>query len=127
MAESKLPRRVEAFVERHFSTGAQVQVLLLLHGQRERLWTVEAIADELRVDPEHATLLMASLAESGLLVRDGDAYRYQPSSTKLAGDADAFVAAFPTYRVAIIRLIFSKPRRSLRDFSDAFRLKEEED
>jgi hypothetical protein len=126
MEESKLPRPVEAFVDRHFATGAQVQVLLLLHGDRERSWTAGAMAKELRVDSEHAALLLASLAESGLLRRDEDGYRYHPRSEKISDDADTFVAAYPNYRVAIIRLIFSKPRRSLRDFSDAFRLKEEE-
>lgn len=123
---SKLPRRVEAFVERHFATGAQVHVLLLLHGERERPWTAEAIARELHIDPEHAELLLAPLAESGLLRREKETYRYHPSTARLSNEAEAFVAAYPTYRVAIIRLIFSKPRRSLRDFSDAFRLKEEE-
>lgn len=125
MESRKLPRRVEAFVERHFATAAQVQVLLLLHGDRERSWTAEAIARELRIDPDHAELLLAPLAESGLLRKNGG-YRYHPRSPRLSDDADAFVALYSTYRVAIIQHIFSKPRRSLRDFSDAFRLKEEE-
>jgi DNA-binding IclR family transcriptional regulator len=126
MDGSKLPRSVEAFVERHFATGAQVQVLLLLHGQRERAWTVDAIARELHIDQEHAELLVVPLVESGLLSGGKAGYRYDPRTARLADEGDSFVAAFPTYRVAIIRLIYSKPRRSLRDFSDAFRLKDEE-
>jgi hypothetical protein len=127
MDGSKLPRNVEAFVEQHLATGAQVDVLLLLHRERERSWTADAIAQDLHVDGEHAELLLASLADSGLLVREKRAYRYHPRTARLSDEADGFIAAYPSYRVAIIRLIFSKPRRSLRDFSDAFRLKDEDD
>lgn len=127
MGQTKLPKDVENFVERHLSAAAQAEALLLVYRERDKSWTASAVGEQLRIDAEYAEQLLAPLAADGLLQRKGDAYRYGPRTTPLAAAVDAFVAAYPNYRVAIISLIFSKPRPSIRDFSDAFRLRSEDD
>jgi hypothetical protein len=127
VGQTRLPNDVEDFVERHLSAAAQAEALILLHREREKSWTAASVSEELRIDAEHAEQLLAPLAADGLLVRKGDRYRYGPRTARLTAAADAFVAAYPTYRVAIISLIFAKPRPSVRNFSDAFRLRSEDD
>jgi hypothetical protein len=127
LGRTELPENVKDFVERHLTAAAQAELLLLMHREQERTWTAAAMSAELRTDVDHAEQLPEPLAVDGLLQRKGDDYRYQPRTTRLSAAADAFVAAYPTYRVAIISLIYSKPGPSMRDFSDAFRLRDEED
>ena len=123
---AELPREVRAFVERHLVTGAQAEVLLLVHGDADRVWQASTVGRELRIDERQAEHLLDRFVSSGVLRRETDGYRYEPRTRKLAEVAGDFVALYPTYRVAIISLIFSKPSGSIRDFSDAFRLRDED-
>lgn len=122
MSDRELPREVKAFVERHLVTGAQADVLVLVQRDR-RAWTAAEAGRELRIDPDQARSLLERLQRSGLLRRRGDAFQYEPRDAGLRAVADAFVELYPTYRVAIISLIFSRPAGPIRDFSDAFRFR----
>jgi hypothetical protein len=123
---TEFPSEVRAFIERHITTGAQLEVLLLLHGDPDRHWTAAAAGRELRIDAEQSEKALARLAAGGLLVLEGPGYRFAPRRARKAELVAALAALYPTYRVAIISLIFSKPSGPIRDFSEAFRLKEED-
>ena len=118
---------MRAFIVRHLSSGAQLEVLLLLHRHRDRAWSATAVARELRIDSEQAAWVLSRLATDGLLGGDREAgYRFEARLRRKASAVDALAALYPTYRVAIISLIFSKPSGPMQDFSDAFRLREED-
>lgn len=97
-----------------------------MHRDREQAWSANAVSRELRIDPEHASTAMAHLAEKGLLVHSDSGYRLCPRRKRDSEMVDAVAALYPTYRVAIISIIFSKPSGPIRDFSDAFRFREED-
>jgi len=122
MGETDLPRDVKAFIQRHLSTGAQADVLVLLQRER-RGWTAAQVGKELRIDTEQAASLLAALQRSGLLRGDGGSYEYSPRDPRLEAVADSFGRLYPIYRVAIISLIFSRPTGAIHDFSEAFRLR----
>ncbi len=127
MSSAELPSEVRAFIVRHLSSGAQLQVLLLLHREPDRVWQAAAVGRKLRIDPEQAGWALAGLAADGLLVGgDESGYRFEPRLRRKGRAVDALAALYPAYRVAIISLIFSKPSGPMRDFSDAFRLREED-
>jgi hypothetical protein len=117
---------VRAFIVRHLSSGAQLEVLLLLHRHRDRAWSAAAVGRELRIDPEQAGWVLSRLAADGLLGGDEAGYRFEPRLRRKTSAVDNLAALYPTYRVAIISLIFSKPSGPMQDFSDAFRLREED-
>jgi hypothetical protein len=118
---------VRAFIVRHLSSGAQLEVLLLLHRHRDRAWSPAAVGRELRIDLEQAGWVLSRLAADGLLGGDEEGgYRFEPRLRRKAGAVDALAALYPSYRVAIISLIFSKPSGPMQDFSDAFRLRDED-
>ena len=127
MEQSGLPASVRKFVAAHLTTGAQAEVLVLVHRQPRRSWTAAELAREFRISAEHAESLLAQLADVGLMRRDADRFSYEPRSADLGRAADEFAAAYPTYRVAINTIIFTKPSRSVQNFSDAFRFREEEE
>ena len=97
-----------------------------MHGQHDMTWTAASVGRELRVEPEQAAAALGHLARSGLLAREGEAFRLRP---RRAGDAELvarLAELYPTYRVAIVSIIFSRPSGPIRDFSDAFRLRDED-
>lgn len=127
MSEAEFPKEVQAFVERHLTSGAQLEVLLLLHADTARTWTPTAVGRELRIDPDQAEAALARLATDKLLSREEGGYRFAPVRAKKASLVDALARLYPAYRLRIISFIFSKPARPMREFSDAFRLREEAD
>jgi hypothetical protein len=122
----RLPKDLQDFVERHLTAAAQTELLVLMHREPERSWTAATASRELHIDAEHAEQLLAPMAADGLLQRKDDGYRYRPRTARLSVALDAFVAAYPAYRVAIVSLIYSKSRPTIRD-SDASRPRDEED
>lgn len=125
MGRVELPATLRAFIERHFTSAAGVEVLLLLHRERQG-WSAPTVAQELRFHTDQAQQLLKELAKSRLVARDLDIYHYAPRTTELASSVDALAEFYPSFRTAIISLIYSKPDRSIRDFSEAFRLRDED-
>lgn len=114
------------FIEGCFTTAVQVEVLLLLHRDKEQAWSATAVSRELRIDPEHASAAITHLASNELLLSTDGGYRLGPLRKRDSELVDAVAALYPSYRVAIISIIFSKPSGPIRDFSEAFRLREED-
>lgn len=125
MADGRLSPDVQRFIERHLHDGAHAEVLVLLHRQRHA-WVAGEVARELRIDADQAERLLGALRDSGLLLREGAAYVWAPRDEGLAEVADRFCGLYPTYRVAVISLIFSKPSISFCERSDGSRWRPED-
>ena len=54
-------------------------------------------------------------------------YVYSPSSAHAAKIVEELSVLYKIRRVTIITLIYSKPSEQIRDFSDAFRFKKDEE
>lgn len=87
---------MRAFIERHLTSAVQLEVLLLLHGDRDRSWSAVAVGRELRINPDQAHEALARLAEDGLLAYDESVFRLAPSKTRKAELTDASAALYPT-------------------------------
>ena len=126
MGRSELPASVRALIEHHFDSAADVDTLLLLCAADAPL-TGPAVARELRIDSDQAAGILTRLCRAGLLRVDGDSYRYRPRSPKLADAVATLARLYPTYRLAIVSEIYARPSGPIRDFSEAFRLRNEDD
>lgn len=121
----KLPASVRHLVEHHFESAADADTLLLLcRGQRD--WTAAAVAGELRLDVDQAAEILARLRRRGLLRGESESYRFHPQDASLAEGVAQLAELYPTYRVAIVALIYARPTGPIRDFADAFRLRRED-
>jgi hypothetical protein len=127
----RLPHEVTRFISKHIHGFSQLELLLHLHGQPEREVTIDVVAREQRMAEDQAAGLLHDLHSRGLLVTSDHegkrSYRYEPRSRELARQVDALAKTFPTYRHAIVQLIFSKPAESVTNFAEAFRLRKDED
>ncbi len=130
MQTSDLPENVRRFIAHHIHSVEQLEILLLLHQQPERVWNSEAVARELRIAPASATERMEDMVHTRLLRRQGvspEEYRYGPESMKLDDAVRGLATEYAKRRVMIINLIYSKPIDKIRTFADAFRIRKDDD
>jgi hypothetical protein len=122
---------VVRFINKHLHGFSQLELLLHLRDNPNESVTPETAARELRLGDEQAAGLLHDLHSRGLLVTDTvdgqKRYRYDPATRALARQVEALAKLYPTYRHRIIQLIFAKPPESVTNFSQAFRLRKEED
>ena len=116
MASNELPASVQHLIRHHFSSATDVDALLLLR-RDHRAWTAPALARELRMNVDQAEAVLSRLQRSGLVRTADDSYRFDPRDPALAGAAAALAQLYPAYRVAVISLIYCRPRGSISDFS----------
>ena len=125
--DRRMPAVVHRFVERYLASAAELEVLLLVHRLPDERWHASAVARALRIDINQAGAMLSRLARHRLLRRVGDGFCYEPKTPALASAVQELADAYPTFRVAIVSLIFSRPTGPIRDFSDAFRFRPERD
>jgi hypothetical protein len=118
-----VPGHLRRFIGRHFVSGAQVEVLLLLRAGRDWTWTARDVSRELRIDADQAEHILKRCVRSGLVRNLDDRYRYSPRTATGSAEVDALAHLYPLYRLAIISIIYSQPTAPIRDFSDAFNLR----
>jgi hypothetical protein len=108
----------------------QLEILLLLFGQRERAWSSDDIARELRVDAAWVDSQLGNLCTNGVVTCTTTkplTYQYQPKSPELDQAVVGLAQAYADRRVTVISMIFSKPIDKLRSFADAFKIRKDKD
>lgn len=121
-----LPPDVVTFLGDHIASLAQLEIVLLVREQGERM-TAAAIGRALCIDEGWAGAELHALATRGLLAEDpGPPITFRVASDPSLGDTLAAVAeAYAQRRVTIVSLILAKPTDTVRVFADAFRLRKE--
>jgi predicted transcriptional regulator len=125
LGRNELPRSVRNLIEQHVNSAADIDTLLLLYRQ-DGPWTASSVARELRIDEDQAAGILAHLRRRGLLRAEGDSYRFHPRDAPIAEAVADLNGVYPAYRVAIVALIYARPTGPIRDFSNAFRLRNED-
>lgn len=128
MVPDALPHDVRRLVSRDVKSVAELEALLFLFEHRSRDWSAEEMADVVQTDAAGAERVMFDLMARGLLKATWaplTRYQFAPTSPELRQTVHRLAELYPTRRLAIIELVAAGPSRSLRLFSDAFRLREE--
>ena len=123
MSGDPLLPHVRALVSQRIESVAQLDLLLFLHGQRDRVWSAAQISAELRISPDWTSAQLDRLADRGFLKREGGGFSFS------AGDLDAAVGdlakAYRAFPVTVVGAIYppgAKENEGLKRFADAFRL-----
>lgn len=100
-------------------------MLLILHADASRAWTVAELSSELRSSPYAIESRMPGLLNAKLAEKNGDSYRYAAT-----GRSHAFVeelqAEYVGRRFSVIDLVFARPS-AIQFFADAFKIKDDRD
>lgn len=125
MAKREFSAAFRTFVNKNITSVEQIEVLLILHANPDRVWTVGEVSAILRSSPYAIESRMPGLISAKLAKAVEGGYQYAAS-----GRTHAFVETlqdeYSARRFSVIELVFSKPD-PLQSFADAFRLKEEGD
>jgi hypothetical protein len=127
---SDLSPESRRFIDRCVESVEQLEVLLLLLHAPDKSWTVDTVAGSLGMTRDPAATALERLGSRNLLdvrIADDVYYRFNPGSPDLAAGARALSAAYRESRVAVLGFLASRPARHLRDFADAFRLRNDGD
>lgn len=127
MSKRGFPEAFRQFVGKHISSIEQIEVLLMLHADSERLWSVADISGELRSSRPSIQSRLNGLVRSGLVIRrDGDLYSYASRE-----QYDALVVMlrqeYTGRRFSVIEMVHSRPIHAARSFAEAFRVKDDQD
>lgn len=115
---------------KHIHSLEELQLLLALMQTPDRWWDATAAARELGLARPAARRGLDALAARNLLdIRiTGDVrYRFHPGTGELRAAARAIEDAYRANPLAVVQLVTQTGRRGLRDFSDAFRIRRDDD
>lgn len=115
---------VKRFVREKIQTVPKLEVLLLLHRERSRRFTLAEVASELHCENDTAREQLIALESIGLVEVDFDRskYRYQPANKNLSSIVDRLAVAYPKQRVPILSAILTEDPNKVRRFVEAFKL-----
>lgn len=120
----ELSNEVKEFIAKYIHSVLQLEVLLVVSQNKDKLWTPAAVGRKLNLSAESAKVQLDGLSRRLLTLdeADEDGYRYNPSSDELDQTVSRLASAYATQRVAILTLIFAKPVDKVRLFKEAFRM-----
>jgi DNA-binding MarR family transcriptional regulator len=119
------PSDVKEFIGQHIHSVAQLEVLLALQREPERVWTAEEVTSLLFLQPQMVSQLLADLVRRGFVAESDATFQYRPQNEQIAGLIARLASLYQERRVAVTTEIFSKPIDFMKAFADAFRLREE--
>lgn len=126
----ELPSLVMEFVADHLRSLDELQLLMTSMEAADRWWDADTASRELGITRTAARRALDHLAAHNLFdIRvTGDVrYQFRPGTAELYDAALACADAYRANPVAVINLVTAAPRRSVRDFADAFRIRQDDD
>jgi len=113
---------INTFIREQIQTVPKLEVLLLLHREQSRPFTLAEVASELGFENDTAREQLTALEAIGLIETNKDKYRYHPANATLGSIVDRLAMAYPRQRVPILSAILSEDPNKVRRFVEAFKL-----
>jgi hypothetical protein len=124
--KQELSAEVRQFIAEHVDAAEHLEILLLLHRTPDKQLTALEVSQAVYTVPASATMRLEGLVASGFASSTGGAdprYWFDPKREDLRRQVDVLAEAYKADRVAVIKLIFSKPPDPVQSFADAFKLR----
>ncbi len=119
----EFPEDLRRFIRRHIDSLDELESLLLLAREPARDWSAEVLAEALYTSVQAAKTNLVRLKAKGLVESGGESsgptYRFRASGES-APLVDRLGRMYPTWRVTVTTLIYSKPDPGIEAFKDAF-------
>jgi hypothetical protein len=128
MSPPPISPRVLKFIAEKIDSVAELETLLIMSDDEQRLYSVQEIASRLYTEAQKAGRILDALVRRALIVAEGEPPRFRFSPTH-SDDRKVFAEVADAYRrnlVAIATYIHSKASGSVKEFARAFDLKKEQ-
>jgi len=111
------------FIQGSIRSVWSLEVLLLLRRDRDRTWSAEAVARELRANERLVSDQLPALQTAGLVSCDEDGCTYA-APPALDGLCERLEAAYRERPGQVIKAITAGPNDKIQIFADAFRFRD---
>lgn len=118
---------VRRFIARHLRSPEDLEVLILVVTTPERGWTAAAVASELRISGASAQATLEHLCGRNLLdvrISENLLYRFNPGTEALGRAVEELLTAYRDSRLAVTAAVADAASARLREFADAFRVRD---
>ena len=127
MAGTGLDADLAQFLDVNIDSIPQLEILLLLHEHRGRVWTEEEIGTRIYLTVAQVSPLVRALVARGLVVatpgtEGGYAYLESPG---LREGVERVALGYRTHLIGLTRHVHAKASRPVLDFARAFDLKKD--
>ena len=123
MDEYSLPPEVQRLITDALASMDHVEVLFQLAQAKDA--TLERLVETVHITATQLAKVLLDLEQARVITKDGASYRVTQNSGDRAA-IDAFVTAYNTRPVTLIRAVYARPS-PVRSFADAFRVRREDD
>ena len=123
MVKQQISEDVKRFIREQIRTVPKLEVLLLLHREQSRPFTLAEVANELGFENDIAREQLTALEAIGLIETslDKSKYRYHPVNERVGSIVDRLAIAYPKQRVPILSAILAEEPNKVRRFVEAFK------
>ena len=106
-----------------------IEILMRLHASPDAPLTAREVETASRLGPETTRKSLQHLVREGLVRHDpaGDNYSFAPPTVAERRAVDALSVMYHQRPVTLVKLIYEQPATPIKLFSDAFRLRKEEE
>ena len=128
MTSPEIPARVLQFLAERIDTVPQLEALLLLWENQQRLWSEEELAGRLYVGRQVAAAILQSLQRQQLATIEPGAavrYRYNPQWDPSGEVMPEVAATYRRHLVPLATFIHSRASTAVREFARAFDFKKD--
>jgi hypothetical protein len=128
MGTEVLPDSIRQFLSRYIHSLEQLELLLLLRGQPDRLWTVPQVYEVIRSSQPSLQKRLETFADQGFFAEakgSPPAFRYLPQNDELRTAVEQIAAIYQLSRVRVIEAIFTPQIDPVQTFADAFKLRKD--
>ena len=122
MFREQISEGVKSFIREQIQTVPKLEVLLLLHREQARPFTLAEVAKELGFESETVSEQLTALEAIGLIETiENSKYQYHPANENLGSIVDRLAVAYPKQRVPILSAILARDPNKVRRFVEAFK------
>jgi DNA-binding MarR family transcriptional regulator len=126
MPDAELSPDLQRFIARHIQSVEKLELLLLFFREPTRTWHTSEIVQQIQSSAGPVSKKLDEMVASGFVAREKDGkYRFVEKLPTTQTQVAALDQAYRQRRIKIIEAIFSKSTEELRAFSDAFKLRKE--
>lgn len=126
MSEEGVPATVLQFVNRHIESLEELEILLLLHTEPSKAWTVAEIFQKIQSTQMSVQHRLLQFEASGLIEAKGDGYRFKGNHEPIASVVAALAENYKDRRIRIIEAIYGAKCDPAQTFADAFKLRKKD-
>jgi hypothetical protein len=126
MADADLSPDLQRFIARHIDSVEKLEILLLFFREPLRIWPPSDVFHQIQSNAASVNQKIDQLFADGFLYKETDGgFRFQPKSAAMQAQVAALDETYRYRRIKLIEAIFSQTTEELRAFSNAFKLRKE--